>query len=396
MTPPGPIDRILGAIVPPVIGAVPVEDVVGQVDIDQLVSEVDVDAVVAKVDVDAVVKRVDVDDVISRVDVDAVIERVDIDAVIQKVDMQGVLARVDLDQVLGKVDMDALLARVDIEALLDRIDANALVQRIDLDALMQRVDLDAMLSRVDIEDLMTRANIDSIVRDASKGVFARSIDAIRRQVVGLDTILIGVVTRLFRRERTQEQIVAAGTMTGQTAGGISRLAAYLIDVLFLTVSFSLTTAVITYLAELFLGEPIDPSLPGLLAFGGFAAFSFTYYAIGLIITGRSIGKGIVGIKVVALDGSPITPGRAIVRGLVYPFSFILGLGLVPIVLGKHRRALHDWAGRDKVLYDWGDRPAEMPAPLTDWVRRKSDLSDPAPVADPTGTPADPGPTSLSA
>ncbi len=98
----------------------------------------------------------------------------------------------------------------------------------------------------------------------------------------------------------------------------------------------------------------------------------------------------------ALDGSPITPGRAIVRGLVYPFSFILGLGLIPIVLGKHRRALHDWAGRDKVLYDWGDRPAEMPAPLTDWVRRKADLSEQVPAADTAGTAADSGPTSLSA
>ncbi len=393
MTPPGPIDRILGAIVPPVIGAVPVEDVVEQVDIDQLVSEVDVDAVVAKVDVDAVVKRVDVDDVISRVDVDAVIGRVDIDAVIQKVDMQGVLARVDLDEVLGKVDMDALLARVDIEALLDRIDANSLVQRIDLNALMQRVDLDAMLDRVDIEDLMARANIDSIVRDASKGVFARSIDAIRRQVVGLDAILIGLVTRVFRRQREQDQIVAAGTMTGQTAGGVSRLAAYLIDVFVLAVSFSLTTAIAGYLVDLFFDEPPESSASGILAFGGFAAFSFLYYAVGLIITGRSVGKGVVGLKVVAVDGSPISPGKAIVRGLVYPFSFILGLGLLPIVLGRHRRALHDWAGRDKVLYDWGDRPAELPAPLTEWVRRKADLPDPQQEADASTTSAT---TSLSA
>ena len=71
------------------------------------------------------------------------------------------------------------------------------------------------------------------------------------------------------------------------------------------------------------------------------------------------------------DGEPISPGRAAVRTFVYPFSFILGLGLIPIVTGKHRRALHDWAAGDKVLYDWGDRPAELPAPLTAWVRRRT-------------------------
>ncbi|MCU0311716.1 MAG: RDD family protein [Acidimicrobiales bacterium] len=392
MSNPNPLDRLLGAIVNPVVGAVDVGEVIGQVDVDQLVAEVDVNAVIERVDVDAVVKRVDVDDVIARVDVDTVIGRVDIDQVIQRVDMQAVLARVDLDEVLGKVDLDALLAKVDVAALLDRIDADALVQRIDLNALMERVDLDAMLRRVDVQDLMARANIDSIVRDASKGVFARSIDAIRRQVVGLDALLIGVVTRVFRRRREQDRIVTGESVTGQVAGGVSRLAAYLIDVLVITTGFSITTAVIGYLLSLFLTERPDPSLPGLLALGGYAGFSFVYFAVGLIITGRSVGKGVVGLKVVALDGSPISPGRAIVRGLVYPFSFILGLGLLPIVVGRHRRALHDWAGRDKVLYDWGDRPAELPAPLTDWVRRRAA----AEAAEDTPAPEETGPSAVPA
>ena len=57
------------------------------------------------------------------------------------------------------------------------------------------------------------------------------------------------------------------------------------------------------------------------------------------------------------------------RALVYPLSFILWLGLIPIVTGKRRRALHDWAAGSTVVYDWGDRPSELPAPVTDWLRR---------------------------
>ena len=107
---------------------------------------------------------------------------------------------------------------------------------------------------------------------------------------------------------------------------------------------------------------------------GYGVFGFLYYWIALSITGRSIGKGIVGLRVVGRGDQPISPGAAAVRMLVYPFSFILGLGLVGIVVGKHRKALHDWAAGSTVRYDWGDRPAELPAPLTAWLRRRTESS----------------------
>jgi uncharacterized RDD family membrane protein YckC len=369
VTPPSPIDRLLGAIVPPVIDAVPVSGVIDQVDVEDVVQRIDVEGIVQRIDVDGLVQRVDVDGLVQRVDVDGLVQRVDVDGLVQRVDVQALVARVELDEVLAKVDMNALLDRVDIEALLARIDADALVQRIDVDALMQRVDLDALLARVDVETLMARANIDSIVRDASRGVFARGIDAVRRQIAGLDAILIGTVTRIFRRPREQE-LLGDGTVTGRVAGGVSRLAAWLIDLGVLSVAFGLTVALLSFMVDFFLGEPTDPANPGGVFVGGYALFAFAYYWLGLSITGRSIGKGIIGLKVVSTSGAPITPGRAAVRTIVYPLSFILGLGLIPIVLGKNRRALHDWAGRDKVLYDWGDRPAELPAPLTAWVKQR--------------------------
>ena len=78
--------------------------------------------------------------------------------------------------------------------------------------------------------------------------------------------------------------------------------------------------------------------------------------------------------------------------LVYPFSFILGLGLIGIVVGKHRKALHDWAAGSTVRYDWGDRPAELPAPLTAWLRRRTDSST---LLDPARTSAEPAATAVS-
>ena len=46
MSPPGPLDRVFGAIVPRAVDAIDMDDVIGQVDVDHLVSEVDVDAIV--------------------------------------------------------------------------------------------------------------------------------------------------------------------------------------------------------------------------------------------------------------------------------------------------------------------------------------------------------------
>jgi hypothetical protein len=59
------------------------------------------------------------------------------------------------------------------------------------------------------------------------------------------------------------------------------------------------------------------------------------------------------------------------------------------VVGRQRRALHDFAAGDMVLYHWGDRPAELPPPLTDWVRRRTGFDGPAISAGEATTPGQP-------
>ncbi len=49
--------------------------------------------------------------------------------------------------------------------------------------------------------------------------------------------------------------------------------------------------------------------------------------------------------------------------------FFFGLGLIGLFFSPQRRTLHDAAAGSVVVYDWGDRPAEMPAPVTTWVNR---------------------------
>jgi uncharacterized RDD family membrane protein YckC len=199
-------------------------------------------------------------------------------------------------------------------------------------------------------------------------VFTRVLDALRRQLVGVDLVLIGIVNRLFRRPR-EILTIQDGTVTGRLAGGISRLAAWGIDAFTIVFAYSLVVALGMFLFGLFSSREVTTT-GGELWYGiGYVTFGFLYYWIGLSITGRSIGKGLIGLRVVGPDTQPLSPTRAAVRVIVYPLSFILWLGMIPIVTGKRRRALHDWAAGTTVVYDWGDRPSELPAPVTQWLSR---------------------------
>jgi uncharacterized RDD family membrane protein YckC len=372
-----PIDRLLGAVVPRAVGAVDIESVIEQVDIDKLISDVDMDKVLERVDVEKLIERIDLNLLLERVDLNVLLENIDVDSLISRLDIDGLIKRVDINGLVGQVDVNGLVQQVDVDGLIKRVDVNGLIQGVDIDGLIQgvdidgligKVDVDAMIGRVDMPELMKRAQIDLIVSNASRGVFTRVLDALRRQLVGVDLVLIGVVNRVFRRPR-ELATIHDGTVTGRLAGGISRLAAWGIDAFTIAAAYTLMIGLGMFLFGLFSSREVSANGSELWYGLGYLTFGFFYYWIGLTITGRSIGKGLIGLRVVGRNGDPITPIRAAVRVLVYPFSFILWLGMIPIVTGKRRRALHDWAAGSTVVYDWGDRPSELPAPVTDWLRR---------------------------
>ncbi len=277
---------------------------------------------------------------------------------------------IDLDEVLGEIDLDHLLARIDLNALLDRVDVDALLRRVDVDALLDRIDVDDLLERINIGDIVRRAQVDAIVSATAGGLGNRLLDLVRRQLVGLDTIITRLVDRVLRR-RVDEPVSREGTFTGQIAGGASRLAGFLIDLGIISVTFTAVVAVTGFVISLFVGHTIQPQKGGglwhILAYAGFAGM---YQWLSLVIAGRTFGRAIAGLRVTAPDRAPLSVSAATKRVLVYPLSFILGLGLIGIVTSRRHRALHDVAAPSLVYYDWGDRPAAMPAPLTQFLERQ--------------------------
>jgi len=173
--------------------------------------------------------------------------------------------------------------------------------------------------------------------------------------------------------------LTSGQVTGRYAGPVSRLLGFAVDGAVALAIFGILTTVVAFTFRLLLGIEIDTD-------GGqtgwwlltYLAWFFLYHWASLAITGRTAGKWLVGVRVVERDGSPLRGRPALVRVLTFPLSVVtLGLGLVGILIGRERRALHDVLAGSVVVYDWGDRPAEMPAPLTRWLERQGAIENPA-------------------
>ncbi len=320
-----------------------------------------VDPVVDSVDLNALLADVDLDDLLARVDLNLVLDKLDIDAL---------LTRIDVDHIVSRVDVNGLMERVDIDALMERVDVDRIVGRVDVNGLMERVDIDGLMERVDIDALLDRASVGSVVTDSANAVATTALDLGRRQIAALDTVIVRTFDRLFGRPVLAEDEIAA--IDRRPAGPVSRFVGYMLDSVFIGVLFGVGVSAVSYLLNLLLQHEFDPRHNGGIWWGlGIGVFAALYMWVSLALVGRTPGAALLGLRVVSRDGGPLGPGRAFVRTAVFPLSFILGLGFLGIVLGRDRRALHDVVGRSKVIYDWGDRTAELPDPMQQFLETRA-------------------------
>ena len=129
----------------------------------------------------------------------------------------------------------------------------------------------------------------------------------------------------------------------------------------------------TFLTGVFPNTFADrPQRNGPLAIGALAIWAFIYSFSSHAVAGRTVGKGIVGIRVVSADGSPLSVRQAFVRTVAFPLSALLfGIGFLMILVQREHRALHDLIAGTCSVYDWGERSAEMPGPLSAFLARQS-------------------------
>jgi len=297
---------------------------------------------------------------------------------------ERVLDVVDPDMVLGHVDVNALIDRVDINALLDRIDIEVLISRIDIDELLKRADIDALMERVDVKALVDRAGIPEIVAESTSHLTLSALDLFRKPLVGIDEIVFRGINRLFRRDLqsfptgpgalvdwVDEHTEDRGVRTGRYAGPVTRFIALVLDILIVTTGFTVIVAGGTYLVELVSPIEVEP-VRGLWYIVGFVVWALLYLWLSIAIFGKTLGKTVMGVRVVDSEGSlALHSSQSLIRAVTYPISFVvLGLGLLGVLFGRERRAWHDHFAGTAVVYDWGSRTARLSTPLAAWLERK--------------------------
>ncbi len=148
------------------------------------------------------------------------------------------------------------------------------------------------------------------------------------------------------------------TLYGQYAGFATRLIAFFIDRLILTVIISVVTIVGRFVTD---SLPINEWLGTeqlawmivttlLVLLGVLIHLS---YDIGFwLLTGQTPGKRIMGVRIVRSDGERITFGNAVRREIGYFISGILFLGYLWVLLDNRRQAFHDKLAGTLVVYSW--------------------------------------------
>ena len=115
----------------------------------------------------------------------------------------------------------------------------------------------------------------------------------------------------------------------------------------------LALAAISFAASIITGHSISWNRNDLPVAILYVVWEFVYFAYSWGASGKTLGMALLGVRVVAADGTEAGPRRAVIRTLAFPLSFLLlGLGFTGILFQRDRRALHDMIAGTAVVYYW--------------------------------------------
>jgi len=168
---------------------------------------------------------------------------------------------------------------------------------------------------------------------------------------------------------------AKATLLGHYAGFVSRLVAFIIDMAIVSITLiSVGWFVTATMQMLQLDAIIEAAIAPYPLLQKVNAFLFspafyslislvyiiTYYIFFWTIAGQTIGKSIMGIKIVTRYGKKVKLYQAILRYFGYYISAIpIGLGFLWILIDDRLLAWHDKIAGTCVVYVWDARPDEL-------------------------------------
>lgn len=147
-----------------------------------------------------------------------------------------------------------------------------------------------------------------------------------------------------------DRLYSRAEVGGSPAGFWIRLAASLIDSMFLFIAQSLITAsFVGFDPEQIISE-LSGESTNWAATSVSLGVSIAYYTFPVGLWGRTAGKAILGLKVTRVDGSRLTYWRSFGRFWAYLISAVpFGLGFVAIALSSQKRGWHDFICDTRVV-----------------------------------------------
>ena len=163
-------------------------------------------------------------------------------------------------------------------------------------------------------------------------------------------------------------------LKGYYAGVMSRLVAFLIDILILNVVLlfigwfvSITFALLqnlsilgidfhslTYITSI-ISVITDPIFISVFIF----SLIYVYFTFFTVFTGHTPGKSLMGLRIVSTKGKKISFIRSTFRFFAYiPTLLSLGIGFFWLIIDDQRQAWHDTLSDTFVIYTWDARPDE--------------------------------------
>ena len=150
---------------------------------------------------------------------------------------------------------------------------------------------------------------------------------------------------------------AAGkTLWGHYAGSVSRLVAFVIDLVLSIAVYEIVLAGVSYIAQIVTGHAVDLHKGGPFVFVIFVLWEFVYFGGAWASSGRTPGMALLGICVVRTDGAVLDSRQGWLRALTFPLGFLtLGVGFIWIFVDRERRAVYDVIAGTTVVYAWDAR-----------------------------------------
>ena len=143
----------------------------------------------------------------------------------------------------------------------------------------------------------------------------------------------------------------------RSAGFVSRMFAYIIDVVLIAAIVAVGGAVAALMDRALeaMGVNLQVEMT-VICVWSIPLIIAAYYVLFWSLTGRTVGKWFMGLKVIGPNGQPPSIGRSTLRLFGYGLSAIaFWVGYAWVVIDEERQAWHDHMAKTWVVYDYSRR-----------------------------------------